>query len=190
MMQNWYNKLQQRHIDDFWGLKMCLSWYTGVGVVLFKASNWQPSKSCLLAINTHILKLATVHHICRFCLLILTCIVMRLNWIYLYINPLRLRQNGRLFADDTFKRIFLYENVRISIKISLKFVPKGPINNIPSLVQMMAWRLPGDKPLSEPLMVKLLTHICVTRPQWVYCFKRYNIHSIPIVFQYIIYRVH
>ena len=31
----------------------------------------------------------------------------------------------------------------------------------------MAWRRPGDKPLSEPMMVSLLTHICVTRPQWV-----------------------
>ena len=45
------------------------------------------------------------------------------------------------------------------IKISLKFVPKGPINNIPSLVQIMAWRRPGDKPLSEPMMASL-THIC------------------------------
>ena len=53
----------------------------------------------------------------------------------------------------------------ISIKISLKFVPKGPINNIPSLVQIMAWRRPGGKPLSEPTMVSLLMHICVTRPQ-------------------------
>ena len=50
---------------------------------------------------------------------------------------------------------------------SLKFVPKGPINNYPSLVQIMAWRRSGDKPLSEPMMVSLLTHICVTRPQWV-----------------------
>ena len=62
---------------------------------------------------------------------------------------------------------FLNENVRISIKISLKFVPKGPINNNPSLVQIMAWRRLGDKPLSEPMMVSLLTYICVTRPQWV-----------------------
>ena len=51
----------------------------------------------------------------------------------------------------------------------LKFVPKGPINNIPALVQIMAWRRPGDKPLSEPMMVSLLTHICVTRLQWVNC---------------------
>ena len=43
------------------------------------------------------------------------------------INTLRPRQNGRHFADDTFKRIFMNENVRISIKMSLKFVPKGPI---------------------------------------------------------------
>ena len=35
------------------------------------------------------------------------------------------------------------------------------------LVQIMAWRRPGDKPLSEPMMFNLLTHICVTRPQWV-----------------------
>ena len=82
-------------------------------------------------------------------------------------NTLRPRQNGRRFADDTFKRIFLSENVRILIKISLKFVPMGPINNNPALVQIMAWRRPGDKPLSEPVMVSLLTHICITRPQWV-----------------------
>ena len=55
-------------------------------------------------------------------------------------NTLRPRQNGRRFADDTLKRIFLNENVRISIKISLKFVPKCPINNITALVQIMAWR--------------------------------------------------
>ena len=82
-------------------------------------------------------------------------------------NTLRPRQNGRRFADDTFKRIFLNENVRISIKISLKFVPKGPINNNPALVQIMAWRRSGDQPLSEPLMVSLLTHIYVARPHWV-----------------------
>ena len=83
------------------------------------------------------------------------------------LNTLRQRQNSRHFADDTFKRIFLNENITISIKISLKFVPKGPINNIPSLVLIMAWRRPGDKPLSEPMMVRLPMHICVTRPQWV-----------------------
>ena len=83
------------------------------------------------------------------------------------LNTLRPRQNGRRFADDTFKCNFLNENVRISIEISLKFVPKGPINNIPALVQIMAWRRSGDKPLSEPMMVSLLTHICVSRRQWV-----------------------
>ena len=65
------------------------------------------------------------------------------------------------------KHIFFNENVWIWIEISLKFVTKGPINNIPSLVQIMAWRRPGDKPLSEPMMVSIPTHICVTRPQWV-----------------------
>ena len=79
----------------------------------------------------------------------------------------RPRQTGRHFADDIFKCIFLNENVWIPIKISLKFVPKCPINNNPSLVQIMVWRRTGTKPLFEPMMGSLLTHICVTRPQWV-----------------------
>ena len=82
-------------------------------------------------------------------------------------NTLRPRQNGRHFPDDIFKCIFLFENVWIWINISLKFVHKVRINNIPALVQIMAWCRIGDKPLSEPMMVNSLTHICVTRPQWV-----------------------
>ena len=55
------------------------------------------------------------------------------------------------------------------LQLLLKFHwrPKGLINDIPALVQIMAWRHAGDKPLSEPMMARLLTHICVTRPQWV-----------------------
>ena len=81
------------------------------------------------------------------------------------INTLRPRQNEQHFADDIFKRIFFNENVWILIKISLKFVHKGPIYSIPALVKLMAWRRSGDKPLPEPMMVSLPTHICVTRPQ-------------------------
>ena len=83
------------------------------------------------------------------------------------LNTLRPRQNGRHFADDIFKRIFFNENVWISIKISLKFVHKGPINKIPALVQIMAWHRIGDKPLSELMLISLSMHICVTQPQWV-----------------------
>ena len=72
------------------------------------------------------------------------------------INTLRPRENGRHFADDIFKRIFFNENVWIPIKISLKFVPQGPINNIPALIQIMAWRRPGAKPLSGPMMVRAI----------------------------------
>ena len=79
-------------------------------------------------------------------------------------KTLRTRQDGRHFADDIFRRIFLNENIEISIEISLKVVPNGPINNIPALVQVMAWRRPGDKPFTEPMVVISLTHICVTRP--------------------------
>ena len=51
--------------------------------------------------------------------------------------------------------------------MSLKFVCKVPMNHTPALVQIMAWRRPGNKPLSEPMVVRLRTHICVTQPQWV-----------------------
>ena len=95
------------------------------------------------------------------------------------INTLRQRQNGRHFADDTFNRIFVNENFRISIEFSLKFVPKGPINNIPALVQIVAWRRPGDKPLSESMMVRLLTQICVTRPQCVNMFSMFLQSEFP-----------
>ena len=75
------------------------------------------------------------------------------------VNTLRPRQDRRYFADNIFMCIL--------IKFSLKYVCKGPIDNNPALVQIMAWRRSGDKPLSEPMMISLSTHICITRPQWV-----------------------
>ena len=100
-------------------------------------------------------------------LLFLFCWVymIRAQWFMGFIQ--HKRQNGRHFTDDIVKCIFSNENVWIQIKISLKFVSKGPINNIPALVQIMTWRRPGDKPLPKPMTVRLPTHSCVTRPQWV-----------------------
>ena len=40
----------------------------------------------------------------------------------------------------------------MKINISLKFVHKGPVNNIPALVQLMAWHRIGDKPLPEAML--------------------------------------
>ena len=76
---------------------------------------------------------------------------IRMSWM----NELWLRQNGRHFPDNIFKSNFLNGNISISIKISLKFVLNCPITNIPALVQIMAWHRPDNKPLSEPMMVKL-----------------------------------
>ena len=74
-----------------------------------------------------------------------------------YIGPVRLTHWGRdkmaaTLADNIFKCNFVKEIIFILITISLNFVPKCPINGIPMLVQIMAWRRPGDKPLSEPMM--------------------------------------
>ena len=72
-------------------------------------------------------------------------------WINKYIC---IKQNDRHFTDDTFRCIFLNENFCISIKISLKFVSKSLIDNIPALVHIMAWGRIGDKPLSEPMLTQ------------------------------------
>ena len=68
-----------------------------------------------------------------------------LTWISPVNRSLHWDKMAAIFHTDNLKRIFLNENVWISISISLQFVPRGPINNIPALVQIMAWRRPGDK---------------------------------------------
>ena len=76
-----------------------------------------------------------------------------------WFNTLRPRQDGRHFVDAIFTCIFFNENCCIFIKFSLKYVRKSLIDNNPALVQIMAWRRSGDKPLSEPMMISLQTHI-------------------------------
>ena len=66
--------------------------------------------------------------------------------------------------SNAFSWMKVYE---FGLKFHWRLFPKGPINNIPALLQIMAWRRPGHKPLSEPMMVVSSMHICVTRPQWV-----------------------
>ena len=90
-----------------------------------------------------------------------------MNSYLLSLNTLRPGQDGRHFTDGIFASIFINENCCILIKFSLKYVRKDLMDNNPALVQIMAWRRSGDKPWSEPMMVNLSTHICVTRPQWV-----------------------
>ena len=59
-------------------------------------------------------------------------------------------------TDDTFMCIFMNEKFGILIRISQKFVPKVPICNESALVQVMARRRTGDKPLSEPLLTHFI----------------------------------
>ena len=71
-------------------------------------------------------------------------------------------------SQTTFSNAFLNENIWISIKISMKFVPKSPMDKIPALVKIMACRRTGDKSLSEPMMTYIVdAYICVPWPQWV-----------------------
>ena len=66
-----------------------------------------------------------------------------------------LGRNGQRFAYGTFRCISVNEKFCILIKISLKFVPSGPTDNNPVLVEIMLWRRIGDKALSEPMLNKI-----------------------------------
>ena len=70
------------------------------------------------------------------------------------LTQLPLDKMAAIVADDIFKRIFLNENERYPIQISLKLFRSSPIDNKPALVQVMAWHLIGDKPLPEPMMTQ------------------------------------
>ena len=70
------------------------------------------------------------------------------------INQPTLDKMAAIFADDILKCISMNEKNCISIQISLKFVPKGPIDNKWALVQVMAWRRIGDKPLPETMLIQ------------------------------------
>ena len=87
--------------------------------------------------------------------------VTRPHWV----NSLRLQQNGCHFANNIFKRIFLNENCYILIKISLRFISKGSINNMLALVQIMAWCQIGEKAIIWTN--HSLVCWCITEAQWV-----------------------
>ena len=59
-----------------------------------------------------------------------------------------------ILTDDKFRCAFSNENDRFPIQISLKFAHRSPIDNNAALVQVMAWRRTGDKPLFEPMLTQ------------------------------------
>ena len=129
---------------------------------------WTRSISCL----SMPMCIGTARTLTNVILNFLTSPVILHHWKMLGVNSLRPRQNRRHFADNDFKCNFLSENVWIPIKISLKFVPKGPINNIPALVQIMAWcgtgeshYLTNDDPVQRSIYASLGLNELM--PQWL-----------------------
>ena len=76
-------------------------------------------------------------------------------YVNISFNSSRLGQNDHYFGRWQFQMHFFYENDVIPLRISLKFVPRSPINNKPALVQVIAWHQTGDKPLPEPMLTQL-----------------------------------
>ena len=82
-----------------------------------------------------------------------------------WLNTLRPRQYGRYYTDDIFKWIFLRRMYGFRLKFHWNLILVAAIHIFPA--QAMLWCRLGDKPLSELMMVRLLTHICIAQPQWV-----------------------
>ena len=102
---------------------------------------WQDKSGSTLALAMVCCLMASSHYLNQYWLIInkvlwhspannfLKVVLMRLHF---HSSPPG--QNGCHFTDDTFRCIFVNEKFCILIKISKKFVPKGPIDNIPALV--------------------------------------------------------
>ena len=93
--------------------------------------------------------------------------ISSLNYIYHDANSSPPGQNGRHFTDDIFKCILMNEKNSILNRLSLKFDPKGLINNSPALVQIINCRRSGDKPLSEPMLTQLIHAYIRHYGRWV-----------------------
>ena len=136
------------------------------------SGKWRPS---CLGLNV----LMAWHNTCR-CQAISCTNHDSVHWCIYITKHLNLSlpgRNGHHFADDIFRCILVNEKFYILINISLNFVPKGPIDNNPALVEIMAWCRPGDKPLSEPMMVNLLMSIYIIWPQWIKCWSHVYVYS-------------
>ena len=70
----------------------------------------------------------------------------------IFLNSFPLGQKGCIFTDNIFRYIFVNEKFCILVKISLKFVPMGLVDNNAALVQIMACPRIGNMPLSEPML--------------------------------------
>ena len=88
-------------------------------------------------------------------------------------------QNGRHFADDVVKCIFLNEKFCILIQMSLKFVPLGPIDNKAALVQVIAWRRTVENPLPEPTFTWFTDAYMQHSGRWVLTENIYGDTKLP-----------
>ena len=99
--------------------------------------------------------------------------VTRLCWV----NTLRQRQNGCRFRRRHFSNTFYWMKMyEFQLKFHWSLFLRVQLTIFPALVQIMAWHQPGDKPLSEPMLVSLPMHICVNRPQWLNCSCSFHFH--------------
>ena len=74
----------------------------------------------------------------------------------LLLTDLPMKKMAANLADDIFNWMFLNRKGRIPIQISLKFVSGSPIDKKPALIQTMAWRRTGDKPLPKPMITQFI----------------------------------
>ena len=127
--KNWRQKIR---FNSIWGHSFCCrSSFTMVIIELVAMFHlhWLFEKTCRYVFLTTIISYLVDSMIHEFYCRHYNGSCFMSNGVIPSINTLRPREIDRHLADDIFNCIFVNENIYISIKISLKFVPKGPINN-------------------------------------------------------------
>ena len=94
------------------------------------------------------------------------CLLLPRNGLDICLLTLFIVDKTAAISQTIFEMNFFNEKFCILIKISLKFVPKSPIDNKPTSLEIMAWRRIGDKPLSEPKLTRFPEHRCDTTGGW------------------------
>ena len=128
-------KFNPLYVELFWGMQKYFHHHSPSYPLQFHARSLALSNAWLFTHSSTGLLAHWLIHLLNHSLYTIYKVIYQLNCF----NTLRPRQNGHHFPDNIFKYIFLNENVWISLMISLTFVPNIRANNIPALVQIMAW---------------------------------------------------
>ena len=96
----------------------------------------------------------------------------KLHWSNVALTHWDRDKMAAVWQQTTFSNVFSWMKMyEFQLKFHWNLFLRVQLTIFPALFQIMDWRRPGGNLLSEPIMVRLQTHICITRPHWVNTFR-------------------